>query len=220
MPPGGARRRRGRGPGWPAGWPPDDEVWVAERGRRPVGYARLDASLARRPLRRCPTPPGSGVGSALLDLVKALRPDGFCLWVFETNTPARALLRAGTGWSSSSAPTARPTRSAPRTSGWPGRGRTRWRSCRGLIDEVDDAARRPAGPPGRADPAPCRRTRAARGPRPRPRARRSPRRWPRARPARAPSGWRGSCTPIITESLDAAASSAAAADRQRVRRGP
>ncbi|MEO5853505.1 MAG: GNAT family N-acetyltransferase [Nocardioides sp.] len=30
-----------------------------------------------------------GIGSALLDLAMSLRPDGFCLWVFESNTPAR-----------------------------------------------------------------------------------------------------------------------------------
>jgi hypothetical protein len=33
--------------------------------------------------------PGKGIGSALLDLAKALRPRGFDLWVFEVNTPAR-----------------------------------------------------------------------------------------------------------------------------------
>ncbi len=32
---------------------------------------------------------GQGIGSALLDLAKAQRPQGFCLWVFESNTPAR-----------------------------------------------------------------------------------------------------------------------------------
>ena len=31
----------------------------------------------------------AGIGTALLDLVKARRSGGFCLWVFETNTPAR-----------------------------------------------------------------------------------------------------------------------------------
>jgi GNAT superfamily N-acetyltransferase len=32
---------------------------------------------------------GHGVGSALLQLAKALRPNGFDLWVFEVNAPAR-----------------------------------------------------------------------------------------------------------------------------------
>ena len=44
--------------------------------------------LARRPVRRSRLA-GQGIGSALLDLVKQQRPDGFCLWVFEMNTPAR-----------------------------------------------------------------------------------------------------------------------------------
>ncbi len=33
---------------------------------------------------------GHGIGSMLLDVVKTRRPDGFALWVFEVNTPARA----------------------------------------------------------------------------------------------------------------------------------
>jgi len=32
---------------------------------------------------------GEGIGAALLDLVKSLRPNGFCLWVFQSNTGAR-----------------------------------------------------------------------------------------------------------------------------------
>ena len=34
-----------------------------------------------------------GIGSLLLDLAKQQRPDGFCLWVFEENEPARAFYR-------------------------------------------------------------------------------------------------------------------------------
>ena len=41
-----------------------------------------------------PAHQGRGVGSALLDAVKAERPAGFSLWVFESNTPARAFYRA------------------------------------------------------------------------------------------------------------------------------
>src|SRR5690606_837467 len=37
-----------------------------------------------------PSRQGAGVGAALLDLVKARRPDGFGLWVFESNEVARA----------------------------------------------------------------------------------------------------------------------------------
>ena len=37
-----------------------------------------------------PRAQGMGIGTMLLDLVKSLAPDGFGLWVFEMNTPARA----------------------------------------------------------------------------------------------------------------------------------
>lgn len=65
-----------------------DETWVAEVDGVPVGYARttpgwLDDLYVQ------PAHQGSGVGSALLDLVTARQPDGFCLWVFESNAPAR-----------------------------------------------------------------------------------------------------------------------------------
>lgn len=66
-----------------------DEVWLAEVAGVPAAYARLtptwlddlyvDPAYARR-----------GLGTALLDLAKAQRPGGFCLWVFEMNVPARA----------------------------------------------------------------------------------------------------------------------------------
>ena len=62
--------------------------WVAERDGRLVGYLVLtgywldDLFLA-------PGETGHGIGAALLDVAKAERPDGFCLWVFETNRGAR-----------------------------------------------------------------------------------------------------------------------------------
>ena len=75
---------------------------------------------------------------------------------------------------------------------------------RGLIDEVDAAARRPAGPPRGADPRrpgpqgrPIAATRSA--------STRSPPRWPSAPPPSATTGWRRIVHAIITESLDAAA---------------
>jgi GNAT superfamily N-acetyltransferase/chorismate mutase len=67
----------------------DDEVWLAEAGGAAAGYARFTETWLDD-LYVAPPYAGRGVGSALLDLVKARRPDGFCLWVFEMNTPARA----------------------------------------------------------------------------------------------------------------------------------
>jgi GNAT superfamily N-acetyltransferase/chorismate mutase len=67
----------------------NDEVWLAEVRGIPAGYARLNADWLSD-LYVAPPHHRRAVGTALLDLVKARRPDGFCLWVFEMNTPARA----------------------------------------------------------------------------------------------------------------------------------
>jgi len=75
------------------GWDLDDdagrEVWLAEDDLGAAGFAVLRSdwldSLYVGPDRQ-----GSGVGSALLELVKSVRPDGFGLWVFASNAPARA----------------------------------------------------------------------------------------------------------------------------------
>jgi GNAT superfamily N-acetyltransferase len=73
---------------WLAGRLAADEVWVAEADGAVVGYARFTPTWLDD-LYVVPAAQGSGVGSALLDVVKALRPAGFSLWVFESNTPAR-----------------------------------------------------------------------------------------------------------------------------------
>ena len=67
---------------------PDREVWVAERPGEILGYAMVDAVWLDHLFVR-PESTGDGIGAALLDLVKSLRPDGFALWVFESNTGAR-----------------------------------------------------------------------------------------------------------------------------------
>ncbi|MEZ0580966.1 N-acetyltransferase family protein [Nocardioides sp. MH1] len=66
----------------------EDDVWVAEVGGRVVGYARFTQTWLDD-LYVLPDHAGAGVGGALLDLVKSLRPAGFGLWVFEMNLPAR-----------------------------------------------------------------------------------------------------------------------------------
>ena len=65
-----------------------DETWVAEGDGVVVGYARLSGEWLDD-LYVAPSYAGQGVGTALLDLIKSLRPDGFCLWVFEQNQLAR-----------------------------------------------------------------------------------------------------------------------------------
>jgi GNAT superfamily N-acetyltransferase len=66
-----------------------DEVWVAELDGEVVGYVRLTPTWLDD-LYVLPAHAGQGIGSMLIELAKALRPDGFSLWVFESNAPARA----------------------------------------------------------------------------------------------------------------------------------
>jgi GNAT superfamily N-acetyltransferase len=65
-----------------------DEVWAAEVDGEVAAYARFTETWLDD-LYVAPDRAGQGLGSALLDLVKARRPEGFCLWVFEMNAPAR-----------------------------------------------------------------------------------------------------------------------------------
>ena len=65
-------------------------VWVAECGGERLGFAMctptfLDGLYVR------PDLTGQGVGSLLLDVVEATHPDGYELWVFESNAGARRL---------------------------------------------------------------------------------------------------------------------------------
>lgn len=72
------------------------EVWVACRDGEIVGYLDLDLPDAGgwvNALYVLPEYAGAGLGSALLDLAKARRPDGFALWVFVSNEPARRFYR-------------------------------------------------------------------------------------------------------------------------------
>jgi chorismate mutase/GNAT superfamily N-acetyltransferase len=69
-----------------------DEMWVAEAADEVVGYCHVAGDWLDA-LYMAPERAGQGVGTALLDLVKGLRPDGFALWVFLSNHPARRFYR-------------------------------------------------------------------------------------------------------------------------------
>ena len=72
-----------------------EEVWVAEEDGRLLGFlgiehsTTLDAAVLER-IYVDPAEQNRGVGSALLDKAKELRPDELYLWVFQKN-PARRL---------------------------------------------------------------------------------------------------------------------------------
>jgi len=122
--------------GWLASRIGQDEVWVAEHDGAVVGYARFTATWLDD-LYVAPRAASQGVGSALLALVKAQRPDGFCLWVFEMNTPARAFYaRHGLVELERTDGSANEEREPDVRVAWPGERPLTF--LRGLIDEVDE----------------------------------------------------------------------------------
>jgi putative acetyltransferase len=64
------------------------EVWVAEEDGRIVGFAGLHPGLLEH-LYVEPTEQNRGIGTALLEHVKASLPDGFEFWVFQKNEAGR-----------------------------------------------------------------------------------------------------------------------------------
>lgn len=77
---------------WVASWDLSTrDVWLAEAGPDAVlvGFATLTPTWLES-LYVAPSAQREGIGSALLELAKAQRPDGFALWVFESNVAARA----------------------------------------------------------------------------------------------------------------------------------
>lgn len=110
--------------------------WVAEAHDELVGYAVLgDAWLDD--LFVAPGATGHGVGAALLDVVKAERPDGFCLWVFASNTGARRFYsRHGLVELESTDGRDNEEQAPDVRMAWPGRDPLTF--FRGLIDDVDD----------------------------------------------------------------------------------
>jgi chorismate mutase/GNAT superfamily N-acetyltransferase len=114
----------------------EDETWVAEVDDAIVGYARTTPTWLDD-LYVAPEHARQGVGSALLDLVKAQRPDGFCLWVFETNVAARAFYaRHGLVELERTDGSANEEQEPDVRMAWPGSEPLAF--LRTLIDEVDD----------------------------------------------------------------------------------
>jgi ribosomal protein S18 acetylase RimI-like enzyme len=71
-----------------------EEVWLAEENGRPLGFlairrSRRDDREVLESLYVEPEAQNRGVGTALLDKAKDLRPDGLYLWVFQRNEGAR-----------------------------------------------------------------------------------------------------------------------------------
>ncbi len=69
---------------------PDEarETWVAERDDAVVGFLVLTPEWLDSLYVR-PDLTGQGIGTALLDVARSLRPGGFGLWVFESNRGAQ-----------------------------------------------------------------------------------------------------------------------------------
>jgi GNAT superfamily N-acetyltransferase len=67
--------------------PADHDMWVAEEEGRVVGLAAVGKDTLGH-LYVHPDYHGRGIGSALLDKTKELRPEGFTLWTFPQNVQA------------------------------------------------------------------------------------------------------------------------------------
>jgi chorismate mutase/GNAT superfamily N-acetyltransferase len=120
--------------------PGTKEIWVAETGDTGggdiLGFTVLDAAWLDS-LYVGPQHQARGIGSALLDVVKAQRPDGFALWVFASNTSARGFYRRhGLIELEHTDGTANEERSPDVRMAWPGNDPIRY--LRSQIDEVDD----------------------------------------------------------------------------------
>lgn len=74
-----------------------EEVWLAEEDGRLLGFLGIEESTnlggaaVLEKLYVEPADQNRGVGAALLDKSKELRPAGLCLWVFQRNEGARRL---------------------------------------------------------------------------------------------------------------------------------
>ena len=110
-------------------------VWLAESDEAPAGFMVVEGDWLES-LYIAPEAAGQGVGSALLDVAKQLRPGGFCLWVFESNTPARTFYeRRGLIDLEHTDGSTNEERSPDLRMAWPGVEPLTF--LRGLIDDVD-----------------------------------------------------------------------------------
>jgi chorismate mutase/GNAT superfamily N-acetyltransferase len=118
-----------------AGMVLEKAVWVAERDEI-VGFAVLAPAFLDA-LYVGPDHQGFGIGTALLDLAKARRPDGFALWVFASNAPARGFYhRHGLVELEHTDGSGNEERSPDVRMAWPGSDPVRF--LRDQVDEVDD----------------------------------------------------------------------------------
>jgi chorismate mutase/GNAT superfamily N-acetyltransferase len=121
---------------WVSGWVAENEVWVAEVAGAPVGYASVTTGWLDG-LFVAPDHAGRGIGGLLLELVKSLRPDGFALWVFESNTPARRFYeRHGLVELEHTDGSGNEERAPDVRMAWPGSDPLRY--LRSQVDEADD----------------------------------------------------------------------------------
>ncbi len=112
------------------------EVWVADLDGALVAFMVLEDAWLDS-LYVLPEAAGQGVGSALLDVAKGLRPGGFCLWVFESNVPARGFYaRHGLVELEHTDGSTNEERSPDLRMAWPGSEPLTF--LRGLIDDVDE----------------------------------------------------------------------------------
>jgi chorismate mutase len=113
----------------------EHEAWVAEDDGGLLGYALVTATWLDH-LFVDPSRQSAGVGTALLDVVMGVRPDGFCLWVFESNVRARAFYaRHGLVELERTDGSGNEERAPDVKLAWPGRDPVAF--YRGLIDDVD-----------------------------------------------------------------------------------
>lgn len=112
------------------------QFWVAEAEGVVVAYAAVSPGWLDD-LYVLPSSAGHGIGSALLDLVKGLSPEGFALWVFESNEPARRFYRnRGLLELERTDGRGNEERAPDIRMAWPGREPLHY--LRAMVDEVDD----------------------------------------------------------------------------------